>query len=326
MKILVIGCGSIGKRHIGNLLKLKAGDVMAFDKDAERLREVPQISKKVKLFFKLDAAWKDNPDVVFICTPTSLHMKYALISAEKKCHLFIEKPLSHDLDGSDRLLKIVERNNLISLVGCNMRFHWAIAKIKEILDSNILGRIISARIEAGKYLPDWHPWSDYRKGYSAKKRSGGGVLLDSIHEIDYALWFFGGGIKDITSMYGRLSGLEIETEDTVEMLINCTDRILVNIHLDYIQRPSARSCKIIGEKGTIIWQAQDRCVKLYLKAAKKHRVSREPENYSSNRMYIDELRYFFNCVRRKTRTFNDVDNGCRVLKAALSAKKRGINV
>lgn len=320
MKILIIGCGSIGQRHIKNLVKLKARKIVAFDTNEERLNEAKTSDTKIKVFNTLADTWNEKPNLAFITVPTALHINYALEAARRGCHLFIEKPLSHNLKNINRLLEIVRRKKLITMVACNMRFYWSIAKIKTLLEKNTIGKVISARIETGQYLPDWHPWEDYRKMYSAKKKLGGGVILDAIHEIDYALWFFG-EVSKVYALHGKLSSLEIETEDIAEILLRFKTGIIANIHMDYIQRYYSRNCKIIGEEGIILWDFNEHCVKLYQVKSKRWRVFKEPKNYNTNQMYLDEIKYFLNQVKKQTNTFNNIVSGLGTLKIALRCKK-----
>src|SRR5437870_6298916 len=121
-RFLVIGCGSIGKRHNGNLIACRAGEIRAFDVRDDRRAEVKS-RFGIQVLGKLEEAWEAGADVALITVPTRLHVPLALEAAEHGCHLFIEKPLSDNLDGIDRLLSAVREHNLITLVGCNLRFH-----------------------------------------------------------------------------------------------------------------------------------------------------------------------------------------------------------
>lgn len=320
MNILVIGCGSIGQRHIRNLISLGMRKICAFDINQNKLKQVGRISSAIETSRNLYSLWKHNPRITIISVPTSLHVKFALEAARRGSHLFIEKPLSHNTRNIDSLLKIIRKQKLIALVGCNMRFYWAINRIKNLLKKNMIKKVVSARIEAGQYLPDWHPWEDYRDMYSARKKLGGGIILDSIHEIDYARWFFG-EVTDILGMCGKLSSLKIETEDTAGILLRFKNGPIVNMHLDYVQRIYGRTCKIIGEEGTIYWDFNEHAVKVFLARTKRWEIIEEPKNYQANQMYLDEMRYFMNCVKKRQATFNDITAGLKTLKIALSAKK-----
>lgn len=325
MRIGVIGCGSIGQRHIRNLVSLGAGTIFAFDADAEKLSASGRISPSVEPCGSMDLLWTKAPELVFVTVPTSLHIQFAVEAARRGCHLFIEKPLSDNCGNVDPLLELVEKKELITLVGCNMRFHWAIARIKSLLEEGAIGRALSARMETGQYLPDWHPWEDYRNMYCARKDLGGGVFLDSIHEIDYAIWFFG-PVADSTSMYGKLSDLEIETEDVAEIVLKLEAGPVANIHMDYLQRHYARSCKIIGKEGTISWDIHDKAVKVYRAETGRWDRFSEPQGYDMNQMYVDETLYLLDCVEKQKPTFNDVRQGLETLKVAMNAKANGVEV
>ena len=323
MKFLVSGCGSIGKRHIRNLKALKAGQIIAHDVKIEQCREMER-EYGIKTYSELEAALAQKPDVALICTPTSLHVPNALSAARSGCHLFIEKPLSHSMDGVNELIEIVTQQKLTTLVGCNIRFHPGIALIKELLDKKSIGRVICARVQAGQYLPDWHPWEDYRQGYSARKQLGGGVILDSIHEIDYLTWFLG-EVSRAFCFSGKLSSLDIDTEDTAEILLNFKSGAIAEVHLDYVQRSYARSCQIIGEEGTILWDMNEGQVRLYSAGSKVWQVFSQKPDYEINQMYIEEMRHFMLCLEGKAKPTQDIRSAGRVLEITLAAKESARN-
>ncbi|MBW2559310.1 MAG: Gfo/Idh/MocA family oxidoreductase [Deltaproteobacteria bacterium] len=319
MKILVVGCGSIGRRHLDNLVALGEADILVHDIDEERLAGIQMVYPDVVTSSDIEELWTLDPSVAVITSPTNLHLEHALDAAARGCDLLIEKPLADSADGLDELERLVVQNELVTMVACNMRFHWGLRAVKRLLDQGDIGRIVSARIEAGQYLPDWHPQEDYRCMYSARRSAGGGVLLDSIHELDYAMWFFG-DVTEIKSMHGHLSSLEIDTEDVGDMLLRFRDGPIVNVHVDYVQRAYSRSCKIIGELGTIFWDIGARSVRIYRSVSGRWATHRQPSEYSIGQMYVDEMRYFLGCVRRREQTFNDVGRARETLRVALAAK------
>ena len=249
MKILVVGYGSIGKRHVNNLTKIKDIEILVCSKN----KNVNILKKNgVKIFESLAEAIKEKPDVGIICNETSFHVKTAIKLAKHNCHLFIEKPLSNSLKDINVLLDLVKKKKLITMIGCDMRFHKCIQEIKKIIESGDLGKIISVRVENGSYLPDWHPGEDYRTSYASKKKLGGGVVLTLIHEIDYLYWFFG-RINEVSAITGKISDLEISVEDFAAITLRFQKKIIGEVHLDYFQQPEFRNCKIIGNKGIIYW-------------------------------------------------------------------------
>lgn len=173
MKILVIGCGSMGERHIRNLQGLSVAEIVAFDTDQKRLSEIGK-KYKVQTFDDLELAMDKNIDAALVCTPPSTHIPIAKKVIDSGAHAFIEKPLSHNLKGVDGLIKQAMKKNLSILVGYNLRFHPGLRLVKNMIDDGRIGRILSARVEVGQYLPDWRPWQDYKMSYTARKKLGGG--------------------------------------------------------------------------------------------------------------------------------------------------------
>ncbi|KKP59985.1 MAG: Oxidoreductase, NAD-binding domain protein [Candidatus Gottesmanbacteria bacterium GW2011_GWA1_34_13] len=318
MKIALIGVGSIGLRHLNNLSKLGYRDVIIFDTSKGQIFKAKKILPSVVFCNKINSIWQQLPNIVFINTPTYTHISYAIKAAHMGCHIFIEKPLSNNLKSIKRLLTIIDDKNLTTMVGCNMRYYWAIRKIKELISKKIIGKLYAAHIESGSYLPEWRK-NNYRKTYSAQKIMGGGIILDGIHELDYAIWFFGKIIKQI-SMYGKVSKLDIDTEDVADVLLKFESGPIVNIHLDYLQHNYSRNCKIIGEKGTIIWNFSEHLVKIYSHNTKKWQLIEEPRSYNLNQMYIDEIKYFLDCVKQKRNTLNSVISASQTLRIALNIK------
>ena len=317
MKIAVIGCGSIGRRHIRNLIALNVGDILAHDKDAGRLDAV-KTDFGVRTLGSLPEILAQRPGAAVVCTPNSLHVSIAYEFAKAGTHLFIEKPLSHNLDGVDQLLADVRRQRLVTMVGCNFKFHPSFLKMKEILQSGVLGRVLSARCQFGQYLPDWHPWEDYRGSYSARSDLGGGILLDS-HEFDYMQWFLG-DVSELFCFAAKVSGLEIDTEDTAEVLLKFQSGAIAEIHLDYTQRAYQRNYEFFGENGTLKWDFNDRSVRLYLASENKWEVFEEPRTYDLNEMYKEQMKHFIESIQNQTKTITDIFAALKTLKLIMAAK------
>jgi predicted dehydrogenase len=317
-RFLIIGCGSIGKRHLGNLLAAGAGEAIAFDIRADRAEEV-RSRFGIEVLTDLDAALDRRPQVAFVTAPSSLHVPLAVRAAERGCHLFIEKPLSHTRDGVDRLQELVRRNDLVTLVGCNLRFHPGLVAVKRLLEQGAIGRVVATRIEVGQYLPDWHPDEDYRRGYSARQDLGGGVILDAIHEVDYIRWLLG-PVRSVACFAGTLSRLEVETEDTAAVLLRFAGGAIGEVHLDYVQRVYSRTCHVIGDEGTIRWDYTSGEASVYRATSRAWESFPNPDGWQPNQMYVDELNHFLRCLAGAERPVLDVDDAARVLDVALAAK------
>lgn len=322
MKILIVGCGSIGLRHLANFKKIKNCEVAVFRTTCDNVPEFEEIYG-VKVFTDFKKALGMRPDAVVISNPTSLHIKYATEAAKKGCHLFIEKPLSNSLKGLDSLIKIVEKKKLEVLVGCDLRFHKQLIKIKELLDMSALGKVYFARLAVGSYLPGWRPRSDYSKSYSSRKDLGGGVILDLIHEIDYAIWFFGEPVGVNADAY-KLSDLKIDTEDYAEIFLKFKNGTAVQIHMDYLNRYLERECEIICEFGNIKWNYVLGSLEIFDvrdNSKKKFML----KNSDGNEIYIDEIKNFINCIAGKEKSRVTIYDGKKALEVALLAKKIGKN-
>ena len=234
--------------------------------------------------------------------------------------MFIEKPLSNTLKDIVKLENLVRRRKLICLVGCDHRFHPCIVKIKEILEDGVLGKIISSSVESGSYLPDWHPYEDYRNGYAARDDLGGGITLTMIHELDFLKWFFG-DVKNIFGIVGKFSNLDVKTDDLAMMTLIFKNNIISQLNLDFFQRPEFKSCKIKGSKGILFWNSESNEVKIFLNKHKNWKIIFQEKNFERNLMFEKELDYFLKCIKNNKNTFNDLREGANTLNIALTAKK-----
>ena len=317
MNALVVGNGSIGKRHIQNLLSISNYNIVISTKQ----RKPTSLNKKRCIFVKsLNEGLQHNPSIGFVTNVSSEHIKTSLLLAKAGCHIFIEKPLSNSLKDIEKLLNIVKKEKLVTLMGCNLRFHSCIKKIKSLIEQKTIGTIISVKSECGTYLPDWHPSENYSMNYAARDDLGGGVVLTCIHEIDYLYWFFG-EIKEVFSITGKFSDLKIKSSDLSAIILKFKNNIVGEIHLDYLQRPEFRSCKIIGTKGTIYWDSTNNEVKIFDIKKKKWIIPLKVKNYDKNKEYVDELSHFLNCVGKKEKSINDLTHGIETLKIALTTIK-----
>ncbi|MGC4079534.1 MAG: Gfo/Idh/MocA family oxidoreductase [Rubrivivax sp.] len=318
-RFAVLGCGSIGKRHIRNLLALGEKEVLGFDPREDRRAEAEALG--IATTGTLDGVWDAKPEAVLITSPSKLHVATALEAAKRGISMFVEKPVSdvHDPE-LDALVAEAKSKNLVTLVGCNLRFHPGLANAKRVLDDKRLGRVVSCRAEFGQYLPDWHPWEDYRKGYSARKDLGGGVILDAIHELDYVRWLMG-DVVSVAAFAGHLSHIEIDTEDTASILLRFASGAFGEVHLDYVQRTYTRACRIVGDEGTLAWEfGKAGEVRVFTAATKAWEALPGPAGWEPNTMYVDEMRHFLACLRREETPHQDVAAATAVLDVALAAK------
>ena len=316
MKFLIAGLGSIGQRHLRNLRALGETDVVAY-----RRRSLPlPPDLQVRAVSDLAAALEEKPDAVIVANPTILHVAVALEAARAGCHLLIEKPLSDDLEGVAELEEIVARKRLTVLVGYHLRFHPGLRLVKSLLDEQRVGRLIAARIQCGEYLPVWHPWEDYRTSYSARRDLGGGVILTLSHELDYASWLFG-DVQRVVAFAWRRSSLELDVEDTAQITLEFRSGLTAQVHLDYIQRPAARSCHVLGEEGQLVWDYFGQGVTLYEASTREWRTVPAQPGQERNDLYVSELKHFLDCVNSRSEPMTPLSSGRRVLEVALAARQ-----
>jgi predicted dehydrogenase len=334
LKILVVGLGAIGQRHVRNLRAIlgDAVDILAY-----RVRRLPRVvtpglealpgssveaEYHIRPFARLEDALAEGPGMAVICNPTSLHVPVALMCARAGCDLFIEKPVSNDLAGLPELLDEVERHGRIVMVGYQLRFHPCFRALEELVAGRSFGSLLSVRAVVGEYLPGWHPYEDYRGLYAARADLGGGVILSQIHEFDYLYALFGVP-RRLFAIGGHLSHLEIDVEDLASTLMEFSvDGRILPVHLqqDYLQRPASRSCEVLGSRGKVLMDLPSVSLTRYGgDGAAGER--RNWDLWNRNEAYLDELRHFLECVQTRRRPLVDLLDGIASLRMALAAKE-----
>lgn len=321
LRICLVGRGSIGTRHLNNLKSLTYNNIIAFSKTPIKTKDEEYKAKyDIETFYSIDDVKKANPDIFVIANPTAKHINYAAIAVEIDCHIFLEKPLSHNLDGVNKLREAVSRKGLVFFLANVLRFHPALITIKRLIEDNTFGDIYFARIMVGQYLPDWHPGEDYKRSYSARKELGGGVVLTLQHEIDYAYWLFG-KFKTIKSIVKKVSSLEIDVEDIALIIIETERGQLIEIHLDYLQRPPKRSIHIQGTKGSVEYSFGDEYLRFYDFNQQECRNILDLKDFDYNQIYMDEMKHFIECINDNEESRSSLDDAIYVLKACLEIKE-----
>jgi glutamate-1-semialdehyde 2,1-aminomutase/spore coat polysaccharide biosynthesis protein SpsF len=317
-RTLVVGCGSIGRRHAKNLKTLGVRHLGFCDVNAEALRICSEeIGGEI---FKdyADALLAFRPDVVLICTPPVYHVEEALAALRARAHVFIEKPLSHESSGIEVLIAEARVRDRNVQIGYNMRFHPGLQILKEIVDSGKIGRVLWLNIEAGQYLPDWRPWQNYRDSYSARQELGGGIILDGSHELDYICWLLGRP-DEVTCRAEHLSSLDIDVEDSAWIYLTFPERRRAELHLDFVQRAYTRTCKVVGELGTALWDFGVQEVRWF--SAETQSWSTIPYVFEPNDMYLAEMAHFLDSLGTGTGPMVDLEQSRDVIRVVEAAKK-----
>ena len=334
MKVLFVGLGAVGQRHLRNLRGLlgERAEILAWRSRGlkhvltDSLTVHPDLDLEseynIKTFAHLDEALDCHPAAVFVTNPTSLHMSAAIPAARAGCHLLLEKPLSDTMDGVDDLLDLVGKSNVVTLVGYQLRFHPCLDLVKNLLEDEAIGPPLAARLEIGEYLPGWHTYEDYRQTYAARRDLGGGIVLTQIHDLDLVYWWFGMP-RRVFSLGGHWSSLDIDVEDTASTLFDCEyhGRTLpVHVQQDYLQRPASRTCQIIGERGKILVDLPALEVRVITPDATHGKVYHW-EGLEWNQLFIDQLSHFLDCLEGKAAPVVSAREGAQSLRMALAAKR-----
>jgi predicted dehydrogenase len=314
-KILIIGAGSIGRRHAANLSRIGCR-ISVYDVAREHLQSVCS-ENGYSPVFDLSVALKTGDfSAAVICTPNNQHISSALMAVDAGLDVFIEKPLSDSMEGVDNLISSIRRSGCIAMAGFNLRFEPGLAYLKKTLNPS---SVAFARIEFGSYLPGWRKGVDYRNVYSANKSMGGGIILDDVHEIDYACWLMGYPEK-VHCALGKFSNLEIDVEDVADIQLIYPDK-LVTIHSDYLQRQYTRRCKVCLRDGDILeWEFGKWVTTI---TEEKRAVFSYAGTFDPNQMYIEEMKVFIESIKNRTLPESDIENAEKILKIALKAKWDG---
>lgn len=316
-RVLVVGCGSIGRRHIKNLRALGIRNFILCDTSEESLKAAAAGLDNPVLTTKFKNALLQSPGAAVICTPSSLHLQMALELARHGAHLLIEKPLSDTLEGIEELERTVEERGLVAMMAMCYRFHPVFLQVKSLVASEVVGKIYHVNYFGGHYLPDWHPNSDYRIEYAARKKLGGGVILTSIHGLDNIRWLFG-EVEEAHAFVDKVSDLEMDVEDLVTAIFRLRNGIYVNWQTDFLQRANQHRMVIAGSRGTIRADFLTGTVETYSTELGQWYSGRVA--FQVNDMYEAEARHFFDCIERKTAPVADVKDGHKTLKLALEVK------
>ena len=317
MKILFVGLGSIGQRHLRNLQRFGTFDYVALRSTGRPLPD-EFAQTRVTVVSTLEDAVAAQPDVAFLCAPAVVQQKVLEpLVRETRCHFLIEKPIAPLMDGLKGCVRLLEEQHRKSVVRYSLRFHPVSAVVRDTLRQGTLGKVCSVRASVGQFLPDWHPNEDYRLGYSANQRLGGGVVLDLIHEIDLLYSWF--GKPDLVkAVAGTVSTLEIDTEDTAAIVCRFQGGAIGCIQLDYVQRVPSRNGTIVGDAGTLSYD-------LLKNECRIDKPGCEPAHHTfpdfvRNEMYVAEVAHLLEAIGADRECSPSLREGVEVLDIALQAK------
>lgn len=320
-RILIVGHGSIGKRH----LRLARALLPRADIQVLRHQETMSIPDcATGCFSNMEQAISFAPQIAVIANPATYHMSTAQSLADVGTHLLVEKPLAASLDGCPQLLKTCRQQKLVLLTGYNLRFLPSLQRFRDLLVENAVGRVLSVRCEIGQYLPSWRPDADYRQGVSARQEFGGGALLELSHELDYLMWIFG-EVAWVKATLSMQSCLEIDVEDTAHLILGFApdeddNQLIGVVNMDFVRHDTTRLCMAIGENGTLRWNGVTGVVEQYAAGGKEWRELFGHQHQTDD-SYLAEWRHFLNCVSGKEAPLIPGEDGLKVLQIIEAARQ-----
>jgi predicted dehydrogenase len=322
MKVLIAGFGSVGRRHFRNLKSLGVDDI-SFYRSSRSTLPVDEIGN-CEVFHDLDAALATRPAAVIVANPTSLHLPVALAAARGGADLFLEKPVSDSLDGCAALEDICRDRQLVTMVGCQFRFHPLLRRLKQQLEDRKCGAPVSVRAEYGDNITRWHPWEDHRTSYSARASMGGGVILTLIHPIDYLYWIFGSAVS-AGAVVHKVAALETDVPDDVaDIALEFAGGVKGLVHLDFVQDPATHRLEVSCERGSARLDFAAGRLDWLPSGSAAPITDVVPEGFDRNDMFVDEMKSFLTSVKTRRPSEVPLADGIAVLDIALRAKQNAL--
>ncbi len=287
----------MGKRRIRNLFVAGERDVVGFDILPERNEEA-----RKKYGIKTVSNFKDVPpkdfDALIISTSPEAHGNYIRYALTNKKHFFVEHPTSDD--GYSDILKN-KNTHIVKAPSCTLRFYTPIKMIKKFLDEGRIGKVLAFQHHMGQYLPDWHPWEDYRQVYFSKKDTGACREMLPF-ELAWLNWLMNSEVDKISGFVSKVSDLDMNADDIISASLKYKNKILGNVVIDVISRKRFRTLRVLGSEGVLDWERFDSAIKLYGIKFKKTEVVPVPKGnpekgyVNEEEMYNDEIKAFLDAI------------------------------
>ena len=328
MKFLIAGLGSIGRRHFRNLIALSEKDIVLLRTRKATLPNDELAGYPVET--DIHAALKEHkPDAVIVSNPTALHLDIAIPAAEAGCAILLEKPVSDSLDRLDVLQEAAQKSGSRILVGFQFRYHPTLNKAHELIQADAIGKVMTVHAHWGEYLPQWHPWEDYRQSYAARADLGGGVIRTLTHPLDY-LRYLVGDVESLWSFNGHISPFELDVEDVAEIGLKFSNGAIGGVHLNYVQRPPRHTLETVGTQGTLRWDNADGILHLqtfpasfgsYLDdpPAPVIETFSPPEGFERNQLFVSQMRHFIETAKGEAEPICTLEDGAMALRLAVAA-------
>ena len=309
---LLVGYGSIGRRHLTNLYSLGVTDwALVHTGQGTLPLELPCAARIYSDLAK--ALEKEVPSFAVIANPTSLHVHAALACTNAGCGLLVEKPISHSLDGMGELEAATTALGTKVLVGFQFRFHPALMRIRDLLRSGSMGAPLHAQVIWAEHLPSWHPWEDWRTGYAARAELGGGVHHTICHPFDYLRMIFG----DPTTLFAKLTRdgpLELSVPEAADVVLCFSEGLTAQVHLDFWGRPPMHRMDVICSEGSIQWDYMTGSLQVQGTNRDSCEVAAFPSVDARNELFLSEARHLLGVVGGSEESRCDLQDGIAVVR------------
>ncbi len=330
---LVIGCGSIGERHIHNLKKIGIKELGIFDVNKKRLTELRN-KYSVNSFLDIESALGYNPDFSIICTYPESHHEFAKKCINAKSHVFIEKPISTKLKEIEKVLNNAKTKKLKIAVGYNLRFDKGLRSLKEKIINKEIGNVLFVSAYFGHHIKFWGNREKINEHYILQK--GNGIILDGSHEYDYIRWLVNEKVVSVFCQTKKLENIKTETESLASIFLKFKNGIIANVNIDYVRPNYERGCNIIGDQGKLEWKyemlkpTKIKYVQEVETKLKKEMIFNQlhrtfSEKVLVNNMYIEEMKNFLDSLQSNKQPETNGSDGLETLKIGLAALKSAKN-
>lgn len=289
----------MGKRRVRNLLANGETDIVGFDMAEARRREAEE-KHGIKTIADLSALSPDEYDVIIISTPPNLHAPYIRKALEEKKHFFVEVTTSDD--GYAEAMAAPKNDGVVRAASCTYRFYAPIREMKRLIESGRIGKALAYQHHMGQYLPDWHPWEDYRQVYFAKRETGAVREMFPFEQI-WLSWLAGAPIETADGWIGKVSDLEMDADDCLSATVRHGNGVVGSTLVEVISRKPTRRVRVLGTEGTIEWELGASELKLYdAKTKETSAVPIDPGKaeagyVSAEDMYVEEIKTFLEAIR-----------------------------
>ncbi len=292
-RIGIIGLGSIGKKHT-RLLKMLNPDfeIYALSSQIDLAPEIASLlSDRVET---IDALIDRDLQAAFICSPAPFHLAQAQYFLNRKIPVFIEKPLSISMQGLRAFQELVTNTGVCVAIGYVLRFRPDLLSFCKAYQQGTYGKAKKVKIVYKSYLPNWRPGRDFRQTVSANRDSGGGVLLELSHELDYLRWIFG-EVASVKARLNNLGVLNLDVEEQALLEVKTQSGLTVEVDIDFISEKTQRYCQIENEQGLVTCDLIKQ--RIQIAHEQNSQIRQQDFDFTPDFPFLQQLKQFLNSIQ-----------------------------